>query len=112
MKKSNIYNLEWAFLYFGHHPHGRYKLNCHYPDIFNGKKVIGFSPNGRPIGEGGIDLIENYWESVENGFAINGDLDRIMKFWNKRNSMEYNKLADLNKNQVEYARRKREGGMQ
>ena len=45
-------------------------LICRFPDIFNGKKVKRFDPNGRPIGENDIDLISEYYEHKENGFAV------------------------------------------
>lgn len=68
---------QFAFSYFKE----KKGLDCEYPTIFNGKRVMGFDENHRPIGEGGIDLIDNYWESVQGGFTIFGDNLNGLKKW-------------------------------
>lgn len=58
-------NVEWTFIYFA-----KKGLKCEFPYIFNGKRVVKFNSNIRPIGEGDVDLIEDYYSSKKDGFTF------------------------------------------
>jgi len=76
--------LSWSFTYYTR----KKGLNCRYPDIFNDKKVVKFDQNGRPIGEDGVDLIDQYWASVPGGFDVNGDVSHIARIWGNKGGGE------------------------
>jgi len=70
-------SIKFAFWYYS----SKKGLKCEFPYVFNDKAVIGFNEDLRPIGKGNVDLIDDYWASVEGGFSVNGDLDTMLNKW-------------------------------
>lgn len=65
-KGTSRVHIEWPFKYFSK----KYGCKNQFPTLFNSKKVIRFDNNLRPIGEGDIDLIEDFHASRKDGFKI------------------------------------------
>jgi hypothetical protein len=68
----NYKTLAHTFVYFAQ----KKGLRCVFPYIFNGQKVKGFDKNGRPLGINDIDLIQDFYDSLENGFQITKNIDK------------------------------------
>jgi hypothetical protein len=68
---------QFAFSYFKE----KKGLDCEYPIRFNGKEVGSFDGNHRPIGIDGVDLIDDYWASIDGGFVMYGDNINGLKKW-------------------------------
>lgn len=81
-------------------------LDCNFPTIFNGQKVLTFDRNGRPIDEDGRDMIDQYWLSVPGGFEINGEIDNLCELYHRRVTDNYD--ANYKQKQNENAKKRRE----
>jgi len=71
---------QFAFSYFKE----KKGLDCEYPIRFNGKVVGGFNKYHRPLGIDGVDLIDDYWSTIDGGFTVFGDNINGLKKWSEK----------------------------